>query len=49
MVNGRYRYVDTKVLTELDSRYMDSMWKGANLRKNNQAKMELDDIHSTTL
>ena len=47
MANGRYRYVETKVLSQLDSRYMESMWKGANLRKNNKAKMELDDIHST--
>jgi predicted transcriptional regulator of viral defense system len=46
MANGRYRYIETKVLTQLDSKYMDSMWKGANLRKNNKAKIELDDIHS---
>lgn len=46
VTNDRYRYVDTKVLTELDSRYKESMWKVSNYRKNNKAKSELDDIYS---
>ena len=44
--DDRYRYIDTKVLTELDSRYKESMWKVSNHRKNNKAKIELDDIYS---
>ena len=46
VTDDRYRYIDTKVLTELDSRYKESMWKVSNHRKNNKAKSELDDIFS---
>ena len=46
VTDDRYRYIDTKVLTELDSRYKESMWKVSNHRKNNKAKSELDDIYS---
>lgn len=44
--DDRYRYIDTKVLTELDFRYKESMWTTSNTRKNNKAKSELDDIYS---